>query len=330
MDFSLPSNPQGNPQEGRGEVSTKEHNDHLSSLPRQRGFLRPIRMYKGFWVTESLLPRVLALQDHFKPRPSDLILVTQPKSGTTWLKALLFAIMNRTNYTFAQHPLLTRNPHECVPFLEIPFRNRFSDLEAIPPPRLLATHLPYSILASSVADCGCRLVYLCRDPKDVVVSLWHFARKDRPDMRLSEAFESFCEGVSLSGPIWDHILEYWRESLRRSEKVLFLKYEEMMAEPVGNVRRLAEFVGRPFSEEEEKDGVAEEIVQLCRFEKLSSSEVNKKGIYEAGEITLPHESFFRKGQVGDWTNHLSREMGEKLDRIVQEKLAGSGLSFRAS
>ncbi|XP_038986508.1 flavonol 3-sulfotransferase-like [Phoenix dactylifera] len=113
-------------------------------------------------------------------------------------------------------------------------------------------------------------------------------------MRLSEAFESFCEGVSLSGPIWDHILEYWRESLRRSEKVLFLKYEEMMAEPVGNVRRLAEFVGRPFSEEEEKDGVAEEIVQLCRFEKLSSSEVNKKGIYEAGEITLPHESFFRK------------------------------------
>ncbi|XP_008781218.2 cytosolic sulfotransferase 12-like [Phoenix dactylifera] len=328
MDFSLPSNPQ----EERGEVSTKEHSDLLSSLPKHKGFFaHPLRMYKGFWVHENMLPRVMALQDHFKPRPSDLILVTQPKSGTTWLKALLFAIMNRTNYTFAQHPLLTRNPHACVLFLEVPFRHRFPDLEAIPPPRLLATHLPYSILPSSVADCGCRLVYLCRDPKDVVVSLWHFAQKLKPDtMGLSEAFELFCDGFSFSGPIWDHMLEYWRESLRRSEKVLFLKYEEMMTEPVGNVRRLAEFVGRPFSEEEEKDGVVEEIVQLCSFEKLSNMEVNKKGVYEVGETTVPHESFFRKGKVGDWANHLSREMGEALDRIVQEKLAGSGLTFQAS
>ncbi|XP_038986098.1 flavonol 3-sulfotransferase-like [Phoenix dactylifera] len=125
-------------------------------------------------------------------------------------------------------------------------------------------------------------------------------------------------------PIWDHNLEYWRESLRRSEKVLFLKYEEM------NVRRVAEYVGRPFSEEEEKDGVVEEIVQLCSFEKLSSMEVNKRGVYEVRETSVPHESFFRKGKVGDWANHLSREMGETLDRIVQEKLAGSGLTFQAS
>jgi hypothetical protein len=37
--------------------------------------------------------------------------------------------------------------------------------------------------------------------------------------------------------------------------------------------------------------------------------------------------FFRKGKVGDWANHMSEEMGQKLDSIIEEKLKGSGLTF---
>jgi estrone sulfotransferase len=36
---------------------------------------------------------------------------------------------------------------------------------------------------------------------------------------------------------------------------------------------------------------------------------------------------YRKGEVGDWVNHVSREMGDELDSIVQRKLQGSGLVF---
>ncbi|XP_038986507.1 cytosolic sulfotransferase 18-like [Phoenix dactylifera] len=141
----------------------------------------------------------MALQDHFKPCPSDLILVTQPKSGTTWLKALLFAIMNRTNYTFAQHPLLTRNPHACVPFLEVPFRHRFPDLEAIPPPRLLATHLPYSILPSSVADCGCRLVISAETPRMWWSRCGTSRKSSSPTAWAERSLRVVLRGVSLFG-----------------------------------------------------------------------------------------------------------------------------------
>jgi hydroxyjasmonate sulfotransferase len=45
------------------------------------------------------------------------------------------------------------------------------------------------------------------------------------------------------------------------------------------------------------------------------------------KVYVDNSVFYRKGEVGDWVNHMSREMGEKLDRIVQQKLEGSGLVF---
>lgn len=48
-----------------------------------------------------------------------LFLTTFPKGGTTRLKALTFAIMSLKLLDFSQHPLLTKYPQECFPFLEV-------------------------------------------------------------------------------------------------------------------------------------------------------------------------------------------------------------------
>ncbi|TVU22752.1 hypothetical protein EJB05_32470, partial [Eragrostis curvula] len=50
------------------------------------------------------------------------------------------------------------------------------ELEALPSPRLLATHLPYSLLPERMTET-CRVVCVCRDPKDALVSSWLFTRK---------------------------------------------------------------------------------------------------------------------------------------------------------
>ncbi|KAK1274602.1 hypothetical protein QJS04_geneDACA023313 [Acorus gramineus] len=39
------------------------------------------------------------------------------------------------------------------------------------------------------------------------------------------------------------------------------------------------------------------------------------------------KSLFRKGEVGDHENYLSQEMIECIDKVVKEKLSGSGLNL---
>ncbi|XP_010050964.3 cytosolic sulfotransferase 5 [Eucalyptus grandis] len=108
------------------------------------------------------------------------------------------------------------------------------------------------------------------------------------------------------------------------EKVLFVKYEEMKADPSIQVRRLANFIGRPFNEEELRNGTVEGILRMCSFDNLSASEVSRSGKLPTG---VENKWLFRKGEVGDWVNYMSAEMGERIDGVMEEKLHGSGLKF---
>ncbi|KAK1256682.1 hypothetical protein QJS04_geneDACA025048 [Acorus gramineus] len=98
---------------------------------------------------------------------------------------------------------------------------------------------------------------------------------------------------------------------------MFLRYEELMEDSVNNVKRLAEFVGRPFSEEEEKGGVVEEIVKVCSFERLKDLQVNKVGELQLERITMKNHLFFRHGVVGDSKRWLTPEMIGRLDGLTE-------------
>jgi len=92
---------------------------------------------------------------------------------------------------------------------------------------------------------------MCRDPKDIFTSLWHFSNKVRPQsiqrLSIEESFEKFCRGVYLFGLFWEHVLGYWKESLAKLEKVMFLKYEEVKMKPSFYLKKIAEVLGCGFS-----------------------------------------------------------------------------------
>ncbi|XVF03134.1 hypothetical protein REPUB_Repub04eG0234900 [Reevesia pubescens] len=311
---------------------TQECKQLISSLPTEKGWVaNHLHQYQGFWHTTRQLQAVLTCQNHFQAQDTDILLVTTPKSGTTWLKALVFALMNRVQYPNTEtHPLLADNPHVLVPFLELGLYidSEVADFTTFTSPRLFGTHLPLVSLPDTVKNSACKLVYLCRNPKDTFVSLWHFTNKlrinDMGDNSLEETFDKFSRGVSLYGPFWDHVLGYWKESLEKPERVLFLKYEEIKEQPKAQLMRLAKFLGRPFSSEEETSGVMDDILKLCSFDNLSKLKVNKTGKLASGE---EYKAFFRRGEVGDAKNHLTPQLMEKLDQITEQKLHGSGLTF---
>ncbi|CAH1418429.1 unnamed protein product [Lactuca virosa] len=301
------------------------YKDRFTTFPKEKGWMtEDLYMYQGFWHQSKnvvSVETVMATQDSFKAHPSDVYLATLPKSGTTWLKALAFAIVNRNRYKNkppSTHPLQNSNPHNCLPFVETEVLRTSPTYDNAHTPRLYATHMPYTSLPQSILDSSCRIVYMCRNPKDVLVSLFHFANslrgQSRDLMTFEEGFDMFCKGVIPNGPYWDHVNRYYKVSLEQPTRILFLTYEEMKMDTRNNVKLLAKFLGHPFTEEEEGKGVVEEIMSLCGFENLS--EVNKHGSLSIG---IPNHAFFREGKVGDWRNHLTIEMGQNVDQITKEK-----------
>ncbi|KAJ0791933.1 putative Sulfotransferase domain, P-loop containing nucleoside triphosphate hydrolase [Helianthus annuus] len=132
--ISLPSVPkfsnEGNHETTNMALIFDRYKDRLATLLKEKGWITEnVYMYQGFWHQSSRrisVETVMALQDTFKAHPTDIYLATLPKSGTTWLKALVFALVNR-NYKddcFSTHPLLVSSPHNCLPFIETElFRN---------------------------------------------------------------------------------------------------------------------------------------------------------------------------------------------------------------
>ncbi|KAK3188521.1 hypothetical protein Dsin_028082 [Dipteronia sinensis] len=146
-----------------------------------------------------------------------------------------------------------------------------------------------------------------RNPLDQFISQWNLLLKEAHDnkretLSLEESFEMVCRGIQNSGPLWEHVLGYWKASLDRC----------------------------PFSNLEENQGVIEEIVKLCSFGNMKDLEVNKIGRNVSGVGPKNYSAFFRKGEVGDWKNYLTPSMSERLECLMEEKFSGSGLSFRLS
>lgn len=316
----------------------------ISTLPKEEQWTDQWDMYEyqGFWYSHEFLSRIISAQENFKAKNTDIVLCSFPKTGTTWLKALTFAISTRHRYYGAvnhDHPLLTHMPHECIPFLEVDLAvldqdNNFNRDPQLP---LLATHVPYTSLPKSIIESlprGCKIVYVWRDPKDTFISLWYFLNKfmgnveKKREFSFESEFDRFCQGKSFYGPFWEHVLGFWNASLENPERVLFLKYEDMKKETLFYVKKLGEFLNVPFSEEEENEGVPRKIMELCGFENLSNLEVNKTGKHRAETgFGINNSLYFRKGQVGDWKNHLTKEMTERIDAITKQKFGDSGLHF---
>ncbi|XP_065876512.1 cytosolic sulfotransferase 15-like [Euphorbia lathyris] len=309
----------------------KKIKEMLPFLPKTlEGTISELVFYNGFWCPIYYLPGVMFIQRCFQAHDKDILVISNPKSGTTWLKALTFSIVNRTHYTRFNTPLLTSNPHDLVPFIDHNLTPP-NPLTTTIASRLLSSHFPFSALPESIKESKCRIVYICRNPFDSAVSLWHHCRemglyKDG-EMHIEDFFDVYFEGRGWYGPYWDHVLGYWKESLENPNKVLFLKYEDMKEDIVSCLKRIAEFIGYPFTEEEERDGAIQEITEISSLSNLKNLEVNKTGLYLS---TFPNKNYFRKGEVGKWVDHISPSKKKILENVMHEKLDGSGLSLKLS
>ncbi|KAL0276597.1 UNVERIFIED_CONTAM: hypothetical protein PYX00_004140 [Menopon gallinae] len=203
-------------------------------------------------------------------------------------------------------------------------------VEKMPSPRFVKTHLPWELLPKQIEVVQPKvrvpIVYVARNPKDMCVSYYHYCLLIH---NMKGSFEDFCElflkGKAPIGPIWSHILGFWRR--RHQPNILFLKYEDMKKDQAGAIRKAAQFLNKTLTEEE-----IQKLAEHLSFNNMRQNPaVNLEPIIsrKMGPEFLKNNDirFIRKGQVGDYKNYMSEELIKRFDKWTEENLRGTGLTF---
>ncbi len=177
------------------------------------------------------------------------------------------------------------------------------------------------------------MTFLMRDGRDVMVSFYfHFTRQvQNPNQKNSNIFIDRLR--NLIGPDADPLdvrthlpvfIEYlfenpvgcrqnWRDynlSWLNHPNVSYIKYEDLRVDCVSSMNTLvSSLVGEKLNED--RVGHAVEHFSMKRMTGRNPGEEDKG-------------SFIRKGVVGDWVNHFTKESAEVFDRLAGDALIELG------
>ena len=261
----------------------------------------------------------------------DVFIATYPKSGTTWMQLIACMLSGEGRDV---------DVHVRAPYIEGAVASRalsVADLRELPSPRLFKTHaawpdLPVAGCTPTAPPDGAKVIVVVRDPRDVMVSLFHHSRSIAGISyggSWDEWFEVFVSGaaplpmVAASGgdgaADWFlHTLGWWRIAQDAPSQVLWVRYEELLDAPLAQIQRVAAFLS---PDTPPRPALLQKIVEATRFGEMKRRHEANHGAALRKPGATAH---FRRGVAGDWRNQFSAEQRERFQRLMRERLAGSG------
>ena len=255
--------------------------------------------------------------EQFRGRPSDIIVASFPKSGTTWLQEIIWSITHHTELTEERGSGVTLEFR--FPMLELKSQKNYMEmasLDELPDPRFIKTHLHYHMLPDSAKTSGAKVLYVSRDARDACVSDYFMSRminiyKYRGT--FAEFRDIFMRDEVAYSPYREHVKGY----LEHSDTVLCLTYEQMHQDRASVVRKVADFLGVSLN-----DTDVDNIVINTSFEVMKANpDTNFRQWEKTGMVSGTEEgTFMRKGVVGDWKNHFTVEESDAFMKWRNEEV----------
>lgn len=260
-------------------------------------------------------------------------LASYPKSGNTWIRALL------TNYT--DDGDAPSNINQLERTANISLRAWYdallmvdsslltaAELDALRPTlyRLYAAqhgsdkpfckiHDAFRTLPDGApifpADVTGGVVYIIRDPRDVAISYAHHNSTSIDDaiaMMADEAHGLFMRQDTALNQVaqwmgsWSTHVRSWMDE--SGLPLLLIRYEDLSADTAREFARVIAFVGLPL-----------DMARLDKAVRFSSFETLRQQERERGfrEKTQASASFFRKGRAGDWRETLTPDQIARIE-----------------
>lgn len=236
-----------------------------------------------------------------KERRSDQYIAAYPRSGSTWLRTVLAALMD---------PEKGFEPdvfNQIIPSVGAQYLSRISSL---PDPRLIFSH---TVFRPSLR----RVVYLVRDGRDSVVSFYHMeTTREGVKLPFADWFDLYC--ARRFGPRWDNNVESWltRGKEHLGNNMLFVKFEEMKRNPVPHIQKISSFLNIP----------ADDAAISHALEASSIDSAREREKRERGRIGDPNASFYRGGKTGQWREYLNGDIYARFLNLSRRAMSLAGYS----
>jgi hypothetical protein len=256
------------------------------------------------WMNGLLRPRVLAAPEddiagmrippaHFAAlRPDDAFIVSYPRSGNRWVRAILCDLIARhgtSGNALGEGELPIADLHHVAP------RAAAADRTADGPARIFKSH---NIRA--LADR--KMLYLFRQAPDALVSYFHFRLKQpqRREKTAALGIDRFCAGML---PGWcEHMELALQQKSRHPDGTCMVSFELLKSTPEQSVACIAQFFGL-----RAEPSIVREVVAENAFD--------RKVRAPASETTASTRPILRKGRVGTGAEELRPETFDQITAI---------------
>jgi len=227
--------------------------------------------------------------------PDDTFLVSYPKSGNTWVRFLL------ANLIYPNESVGFANINRLLPAPDFMSKRA---LRKLPRPRMLKSHEPFDVRYR-------RVIYMVRDPRDVVVSEYHFNLKKRyigAHVTLEEFGKRFLAGeTSPYGSWWQHAAS-WIAARQGDAGFLLVRYEDLVAHPVSETGKIVKFLGIDAGPER-----LQAAVDRCSADRMRKLETQQADQWTGTKNTRKEIPFVRAAASGGWKESLPPQLAEEIE-----------------
>jgi hypothetical protein len=240
----------------------------------------------------------------FTPLEGDMMLVSYPRSGNTWLRFLLGNLVSgQTTFTDLESKIADIYTHTD------------RDLVRIPRPRMLKSHEYFDPRYR-------RTVMLVRDPRDIALSYyrWHMRIGKFPQTFPLERFVDgfLAGGWDPYGP-WGDNVGSWLGAREGDETFLLVRYETLVSDPVAELARIARFLGIRAGTDSLQGAV--DLSSVTRMRHLERTQSGESEVLRQAKPDVP---FVGPAVAGRWRTDLPAQSANAIVQTWSKRMASLG------
>lgn len=264
------------------------------------------------YSTMKLVAKVLLGKDkignNINILDDDMMIVSYPKSGNTWLRFLIANAISEESATF-------ENIEKIIPDI---YQNYNKYLLRLSSPRILKSHEPFNKEYKKV-------LYIVRDPRDIILSYYRYHKK-KGSIELGLDIEEYTK-IFIRQSVtkiedfgtWGENVGSWVGAKEGRDDFKLIRYEDLRRNTSNILAEVLTFLGINYSKKS--------IIRAVKNSSIDNMRVleqfnNNSWVSIAGSD--PGIPFIGPGEVGGWRSNLSIRSVQLIEKSWPELMAELG------